>query len=246
MASDDQRTPPAIPGALTPEQLERLREEMIGRKELYTNAALLAHVGADAEEGTRQSPVKSKSGLWLKPGDPDYEAARVAALTMEISISLFELNQQQDMPKNTDDDKTANEKDARKDEKTHDDARVKFDRIEERRARFQEGFAQVASVAQAGVTGRNNELLARDAAKRIEREVGKRVRTGGNSADLKDIRRKIASANSFSLPDMQDADAQTPGSGNTKKTVASARERKRSRNQGLNDLARKQKGLDIT
>lgn len=235
---------------LTLEEIERLGVETVERKELYTNAALLARVLKQDGNDARQAPIKSKSGVWLKPGDPDYEAARIAALVLENPLLMQMMQQQPQVEGDPSEDKEVHEKSTCVDKKTHDEARIRFDQIEERRARFQEGFSQVASVVQSGgVTGRNSELLAKDASKRVEREIAKRVRTGGNAADLRDVRRKMATVNGFDVPELQDVDRDSPsqqGSG-TRRTLPSARERRRNRtNQALNDQVKRQKGIDIT
>src|SRR5271170_6093103 len=64
---------------LTPEEQEAVKAQLMKQEKLglYTNAALLAGVN-ESEDANRQNPIKSKSGVWLQPGDPDYLAAREA------------------------------------------------------------------------------------------------------------------------------------------------------------------------
>lgn len=79
LGSPDQQSHVGLP-QLTYEEQQILHLKLMEKKELglYTNEMLMAGI-MSAEDQERQAPVRTKTGLWVRPGDPDYDAAKEAA-----------------------------------------------------------------------------------------------------------------------------------------------------------------------
>ena len=76
----------------SPEELEKIQQNALAMDKLglYSNSALLAGVLDEKEDPTRQGAIKNKLGVYVKPGDPDYEQAKEDMAKHEASWNISE------------------------------------------------------------------------------------------------------------------------------------------------------------
>jgi hypothetical protein len=172
---------------LTPEEQETIKKQLLAQEKLglYTNAALLAGV-TDPEDANRQNPVKSKSGVWLQPGDPDYIAAREAIEKQGVpnNVAL------PDDGKPAAGDKIVASDDAL-DRKTHDETRDKKD-AEQERALRQDTVDHIKTMVAVNEGSNQKHDI-------IDQAALQRLRQGASTMELKDLQGKLAAVNGFTL-----------------------------------------------
>lgn len=235
-AAHNDTNAPTFP-QLTPEEQEAVKGQLLQKKELglYTNATLLAGV-TDPEDANRQNPVKSKSGVWLQPGDPDYIAARDAIEKQGLPHNVAPPPEENIVLANA-----TTPTDPALDQKTHKDAKDQESEVQERNLR-QETVDHINHMVAVN-TGSVDPHM------KIDQAALQTLRQGASTQSLKDLQGRLAAVNGFALvgqvEDVNEdrlneikADGRVTGPG-ADKAYAQAQERKEKANQQFTALLRK-------